>query len=115
MMRQSARLVFNPIRVNNFAFLFNCTPMGRVSDSMMARHKAIYFSWLGPKLLCRLLGPPGINCWLSFAPVFQWCCSTPEGPQGVGRNTLFLSNPHLCFIIVFICYLLVSLDDRLMS
>ena len=35
-MRQSACLVFNPIRVNNFASLFNCTPVGRASDSMMA-------------------------------------------------------------------------------
>ena len=30
-MRQSACLVFNPITVNNFAFLFNCTPVGRAS------------------------------------------------------------------------------------
>ena len=35
-MRQSACLVFNPITVNNFASLFNCTPLGRASDSMMA-------------------------------------------------------------------------------
>ena len=35
-MRQSACLVFNPITVNNFASLFNCTPMSRASDSMMA-------------------------------------------------------------------------------
>ena len=35
-MRQSACLVFNPITVNNVASLFNCTPMGRASDSMMA-------------------------------------------------------------------------------
>ena len=34
--RQSACLVFNPITVNNFASLFNCTPVGRSSDSMMA-------------------------------------------------------------------------------
>ena len=33
-MRQSACLVFNPITVNNFASLFNCTPVGRASDSM---------------------------------------------------------------------------------
>ena len=32
----------------------------------------------------------------------------------VGRNT-FLSSPHLCFIIVFICDLFVSRDDPLMS
>ena len=35
-MRQTACLVFNPITVNNFASLFNCTPVGRASDSMMA-------------------------------------------------------------------------------
>ena len=34
--RQSACLVFNPITVNNFASPFNCTPVGRASDSMMA-------------------------------------------------------------------------------
>ena len=35
-MRQSACLVLSPITVNNFASLFNCTPVGRASDSMMA-------------------------------------------------------------------------------
>ena len=35
-MRQSACLAFNPITVNNFASLFNCMPVGRASDSMMA-------------------------------------------------------------------------------
>ena len=39
---------------------------------------------------------------------------TPQGSQGVGRNT-FLSSPHLCFIIVFICDLFVSRVDPLMS
>ena len=34
--RRSACLVFNPITVNNFASLFNCTPVGRASDSVMA-------------------------------------------------------------------------------
>ena len=58
---------------------------------------------------------PGFNFWFSFAPVFQWCCSTSRGSPGVGRNTLFLSSPHLCFIIVFICELFVSRDDLLMS
>ena len=33
--------------------------------------------------------------------LLQWCCSTPQGSLGVGRNT-FLSSPHLCFIIGFI-------------
>ena len=35
-MRQSACLVINPIRVNNFAALFNCTQVDRASDSIMA-------------------------------------------------------------------------------
>ena len=35
-MRQSAFLVINPITVDNFAVLFNCTPVDRASDSMMA-------------------------------------------------------------------------------
>ena len=35
-LRQSACLVFNPITVDNYAAFFNCTPMGRASDSMMA-------------------------------------------------------------------------------
>ena len=72
-----------------------------------SRHKAIYFSWFGPELFCLLLGPPGFDCWFSSAPVFQWCCSTPQGSPGVGRNT-FLSSPHLCFVVVFVCDLFVS-------
>ena len=33
-MRRTACLVVNPITVNNFADLFNCTPVGRASDLM---------------------------------------------------------------------------------
>ena len=35
-MRQSACLAFNSVTVINFASLFNCMPVGRASDSMMA-------------------------------------------------------------------------------
>ena len=35
-MRQSACLVINPITADGYAILFNCTPVGRASDSMMA-------------------------------------------------------------------------------
>ena len=34
-LQQTACLVVNPIKVGNFAFLFNCTPVGLTSDSMM--------------------------------------------------------------------------------
>ena len=36
LMRQSACLVINPITFDGYAALFNCTPMDRASDSMMA-------------------------------------------------------------------------------
>ena len=45
----------------------------------------------------------------------QWCCLIPQGSPGVGRNTLFLSSLHFCFITVFICDLFVSCDDPLVS
>ena len=35
-MRQSACLVINPITVDGYAALFNCAPVDRASDSMMA-------------------------------------------------------------------------------
>ena len=34
-MRQFACLVVNPVTVDNFVALFNCTPVDRASDSMM--------------------------------------------------------------------------------
>ena len=33
-LQQTAGLVVNPITVGNFAFLFNCKPVGRTSDSV---------------------------------------------------------------------------------
>ena len=35
-MRQSACLILNPIRVYSYGFLFNCMTVGQASDSMMA-------------------------------------------------------------------------------
>ena len=34
-LQKTACLVVNPITVGNFAFLFNCTPVGGTSESMM--------------------------------------------------------------------------------
>ena len=58
-MRQSACLVFNLIMVDNYTAFFNCTPVGRASDSMMAPTSSYS---------CLLLGPPGSNWRFSFAP-----------------------------------------------
>ena len=35
-MRQSACLIINPITVDSYTALFNCTPVDRALDSMMA-------------------------------------------------------------------------------
>ena len=104
-MRQFVRLVFNPFTVNNFVSLFNCTPVGRAPDSMMVGAAAFFFvAW-----------PTGVQLLVFFCSSVSVVCSTPQGSPGVDRNTLFLSSPHLCFIIVFTCDLFVSRDDPLMS
>ena len=46
-MRQSACLVINPITVDGYAALFNCTPMDRASDSMMAPTYSYSFLLVG--------------------------------------------------------------------
>ena len=53
-MWQSACLVFNPIMVNSFASLFNCTPVGRESDSMMADIK-LFILVVGAEFFVRCL------------------------------------------------------------
>ena len=42
-MRQSTCLAINTITVDNFAALFNCTPVDRASDSMMAPTESYSF------------------------------------------------------------------------
>ena len=55
-MRQSACLVINPITVDGYAALFNCTPVDRASDSIKL------FTLVGWDRSFRLLlGPPGLN------------------------------------------------------
>ena len=57
---------------------------------------------------CAAMATLGLNSVVVELQVFV-------GQDYRGRNTLFLSSPHLCFIIVFICDLFVSRDDPLMS
>ena len=46
-MRQSACLVVNPVRVYNFAVLFNCMPVGRGLDSRPNIKLTIWLVWAG--------------------------------------------------------------------
>ena len=94
-MRQSARLVFNPITVNNFASLFNCTAMGRASDSMMARHKAIYFGWFGPELFCQCLAHRGST--VGF-PLLQCSSGVVRHPRDLQVSVA----TRFCRVLIFV-------------
>ena len=62
-MRQSACLVFNPIKFDNYAAFFNCTPVGRASDSMMA--PTVFFC-SGVSKLFGAQGSPSLGRFLSL-------------------------------------------------
>ena len=60
-MRQSACLVINPITVDGYAALFNCTPVDRASDSMMAPDLKPFILVGWDRSFRLLLGPPRLN------------------------------------------------------
>ena len=102
-------LIRTYVFLTKFAFLpfkFNKSPTVYMFSRLRETHALWYL-----RIVSFVFIKPNI-CQITL--VFQWCCSTPQGSPGVGRNT-FLSSPHLCFIIVFICDLFVSRDDPLMS
>ena len=84
-MRQAACLVFNPIMVDNYAAFFNCTPVGRALDSMMASfgipHSAYdMFSWYKYLIVS-----------LVFSHLGFWG----------GNRFLIASFPDLCLLVLF--------------
>ena len=92
-MRQSACLVINPITVDGYAALFNCTPSGvRLHDGPDLK----LFILVGLDRSFRLLlGPPGLN-WLSyFASDFQWCCLTDQGSPSVLQHIVSVESSSL--------------------
>ena len=97
-MRQSACVVINPITVDGYAALLNCTPVDRASDPMMARPKAIHFSWLGPEL--------SSDAWSTGAQlIFFFCFGFSvvlfDRPGiSIRHATLYLLSPRLCFFVV---------------
>ena len=82
-MRQSACLIINTVTVNNFASFFNCTPVGRASDSMMGQHKACCLFKLvgtGLSLVCCLV-IRGSNCGFLVLQYFSGVVSHPRVPE----------------------------------
>ena len=97
-LQQTACLMVNPIRVGNFAFLFNCTPVGRTSDSMTVR-TYLFMRWLGPDALA-VVRPT----WVYRLDFF---CS--------GIQFYFLLGPYHCFISFLYLDLYVLGDNALIS
>ena len=70
-MRQTAYLVVNPIIVDGYASLFNCTTAVQASDSMTAFRKNLT-SGLGlDNMICLWLGPPFSSYWFSFTQAYS--------------------------------------------
>ena len=88
--RQSACLVINPITVDGYAAFFNCTPVDRASNSMMARPKAIHFSWLGPELSSVCLGHRGSTDYLLLLQIF-----TDQGSPSVMQHFVSVESSSL--------------------
>ena len=94
-MRQFACLGINQITVYSFASLFNLTPVGRASDSMMCPtyNSLIYLSWLGLDLVLSVAWSfcvqlvvffcSSISVMLFYTLWFSRCHNT------------FMSSPHL--------------------
>ena len=58
----TACLVVNPITAGNFNFLFNCTPVGRTSDSMTVPAYRLIYWWDGRGLMLWLfVGPSEVS------------------------------------------------------
>ena len=101
-MQQSACLVINPITVDGYATLFNCTPVDRATDSMMARPKAIHFSWLGPEL-SSVAWSTGAQLIIFFC--FRFSVVLFDRPGISIRNPIHC----ICRVLVFASSLLVHL------
>ena len=93
--------VVNPITVGNFAFLFNCMPVGQTSDSMtVPTYRLIYRSDGRGLMLWLLIGPTRVY-------LLDFFCS--------GIQFYLLLSSYLCFISFLYLDLYVLGDDALMS
>ena len=131
-MRQSACLVINPITVDNFAALFNRTPVDRTSPF---------------DCLCLLIAQVPVHCFsitvfrlydgldIKLFILVGWDRSSSTVALSTGAqlmiffcfrfpvvldlhlsyNTLYLLSPRLCFFMLLRCDLCVYRDDSLTS
>ena len=99
--------MINPITLDNFAALFNCRPVDRTSESMMAKTLSHSFQLIGTKTLSSVVGPPDDLLLLQISSYVVW----QTRDLHLSRNRLYLLSPRLCFFIFFKRDLSVHRDD----
>ena len=72
LMRQFACLLVNPITLDNFAAIYNCTPVDQASDSMMAGTKHYSYELIGTGTLSSVVGPPADLLLLHISSYVVW-------------------------------------------
>ena len=72
LLRQFACLLVNPITLDNFAEIFNCTLVDRASDSMKARTKHYSYQLTGTGTLLSVEGPPDDLLLLHISSYVVW-------------------------------------------
>ena len=106
---KSVCLEVNPIMVNNFADLFNCMSMDQALDSFNGIDIRLFIlvGWSQILFVCCLVhrgSTDDFYCIRISAVLFD----TPG--LSMYRNTLYLLNLRLCFIILLYHYLFVYYD-----
>ena len=101
-MRQSACLVFNPMTVNNFASLFNCTPVGRASDNDGPDIKLFILVGLGRSFFVCCLAHRGstvgfllLQCSILHVPQTALCCFKNTKGKYVFLGQFAMQNRNL--------------------
>ena len=102
--RQSACLVINPITVDNFVALFNCTPVDRASDSIMRPDLKLFI------LVCR--DRNSLVCCLvhrGSTDDLQISCGVVWQSRDLqlSRNTLYLLSHRLCFNVIHLFTIMI--------
>ena len=92
--------VINPITVDSFAALFNCTPVDRASDSVMAPILKLFilFSWDQSSFVCCLVHRGSTD----DLPLLQISSGVVWQTRYLllSRITLYLLSHRLCFFIL---------------
>ena len=112
-MRQSACLVFNSFTVNNFASLFNCTPVGRASDNDGPDIKLFILVGLGRSFFVCCLAHRGSTVGFLLLQCSSGVIHTPGISRCRSQHVSVESSSllHHSIYLWFICFTWWSIDE----